>query len=134
MEKEKTNTGKYHVTRHPDGGWQVVLGGGSKVIRRTKTQEEAFKIAKEFAETKNSTVYLHGKKGSIRTAASFKKEDEKKKKVKEEKKTKEVVKEEKNVNDKKAVAKTKPVKTEKNKKEVQKLNETKKESKVSKKK
>ena len=48
--KEKTNTGKYHVTRHPDGGWQVILGGGSKVIRRTKTQEEAFKIAKEFAE------------------------------------------------------------------------------------
>ena len=60
--KEKTNTGKYHVTRHPDGGWQVILGGGSKVIRRTKTQEEAFKIAKEFAENKNSTVYLHGKK------------------------------------------------------------------------
>ena len=83
--KEKTNTGKYHVTKHPDGGWQVVLGGGSKVIRRTKTQEEAFKIAKEFAENKNSTVYLHGKKGSIRSAASFKKEEEKtNKKVKEE--------------------------------------------------
>lgn len=28
--KEKTNTGKYHVTRHPDGGWQVILGGGSQ--------------------------------------------------------------------------------------------------------
>ncbi len=83
--KEKTNTGKYHVTKHPDGGWQVVLGGGSKVIRHTKTQEEAFKIAKEFAESKNTTVYLHGKKGSIRGAASFKKEETKVKKV--EKKT-----------------------------------------------
>ncbi len=83
--KEKTNTGKYHVTKHPDGGWQVVLGGGSKVIRHTKTQEEAFKIAKEFAESKNTTVYLHCKKGSIRGAASFKKEETKVKKV--EKKT-----------------------------------------------
>ena len=94
--KEKTNTGKYHVTKHPDGGWQVVLGGGSKVIRRTKTQEEAFKIAKEFAENKNSTVYLHVKKGSIRSAASFKKEEEKtNKKVKEEKPVVKKVKEEK---------------------------------------
>ena len=94
--KEKTNTGKYHVTKHPDGGWQVVLGGGSKVIRRTKTQEEAFKIAKEFAENKNSTVYLHGKKGSIRSAASFKKEEEKtNKKVKVEKPVVKKVKEEK---------------------------------------
>lgn len=84
--KEKTNTGKYHVTKHPNGGWQVVLGGGSKVIRHTKTQEEAFKIAKEFAESKNTTVYLHGKKGSIRKAESFKKEETKVKKTTIEKK------------------------------------------------
>ena len=84
QEKEKTNTGRYHVTKHPDGGWQVVLGGGSKVIRRTKTQKEAYEIAQEFAKNKETTVYLHRKKGSIREAASFKKETTKKTNSKKE--------------------------------------------------
>ena len=128
--KEKTNTGKYHVTRHPDGGWQVILGGGSKVTRRTKTQEEAFKIAKEFAENKNSTVYLHGKKGSIRTAASFKKEEEKPvKKQKEEKVAKKV---------KEVPAKETKVQatkeTKKGTEKVKEIKETKKETKNTKKK
>ena len=87
-EKEKTNTGRYHVTKHPDGGWQVVLGGGSKVIRRTKTQKEAYEIAQEFAKNKETTVYLHRKKGSIREAASFKKETTKKTNSKKEEKAK----------------------------------------------
>lgn len=88
QEKEKTNTGRYHVTKHPDGGWQVVLGGGSKVIRRTKTQKEAYEIAQEFAKNKETTVYLHRKKGSIREAASFKKETTKKTNSKKEEKAK----------------------------------------------
>ena len=88
QENEKTNTGRYHVTKHPDGGWQVVLGGGSKVIRRTKTQKEAYEIAQEFAKNKETTVYLHRKKGSIREAASFKKETTKKTNSKKEEKAK----------------------------------------------
>lgn len=69
---EKTNTGMYHVTKHKDGGWQVVLGGGSKVIRRTNTQAEALEIAKKLAEKKDTVVYLHGRNGRIRDTESFK--------------------------------------------------------------
>ena len=70
-EEVKKAKNRYHVTKHPDGGWQVVLGGGEKVIRRTKTQAEALEIAKGFAENKqgkektNTTVYLHGRNGRI---------------------------------------------------------------------
>lgn len=96
MAVEKTNSGKYHVTKHPDGGWQVVLGGGSKVIRRTKTQAEALEIAKGFAEKRDTTVYLHGKNGRIRDTESYKETPPKKAKVvKEENKS--VQKEEKTV-------------------------------------
>ena len=72
-----TNDGKYHVTKHPDGGWQVILGKGEKAVRRTKTQEEALQIANELAEARHTTVYLHGKKGTIREAKTFKEEPKK---------------------------------------------------------
>lgn len=75
--EKPTNDGKYHVTKHPDGGWQVILGKGEKAVRRTKTQEEALKIANELAESRHTTVYLHGKKGTIREAKSFKEEPKK---------------------------------------------------------
>lgn len=75
--EKPTNDGKYHVTKHPDGGWQVILGKGEKAVRRTKTQEEALKIVNELAESRHTTVYLHGKKGTIREAKSFKEEPKK---------------------------------------------------------
>ena len=37
---------KYHVTKHTDGSWQVLLGTGSKkAIKKFKTQKEALAYA-----------------------------------------------------------------------------------------
>ena len=67
---------KYHVTKHADGSWQVLLGTGSKkAIKKFKTQLEALAYAEELAEKKGTTVYLHGKNGRVRDTSSYKEED-----------------------------------------------------------
>ena len=67
---------KYHVTKHTDGSWQVLLGTGSKkAIKKFKTQKEALAYAEELAEKRNTTVYLHGKNGRVRDTSSYKEED-----------------------------------------------------------
>lgn len=60
-----------HVTPHPNGGWQVKGAGNSKATVRTKTQAEAYKVAKEIATNKHSEVVIHGQNGRIREKNSF---------------------------------------------------------------
>ena len=116
-EEVKKAKNRYHVTKHPDGGWQVVLGGGEKVIRRTKTQAEALEIAKGFAENKqgkektNTTVYLHGRNGRIRDAESFKEVKDKKGSEEIKKDTPKVDKKAKNPSETKKEATKKETKT-----------------------
>ena len=55
-----------HVTPHPDGGWQVKGEGNSKATKRTETQAEAHKLAREIAINQKSEVLIHNKQGRIR--------------------------------------------------------------------
>ena len=60
-----------HVTPHPNGGWQVKGAGNLKATVRTKTQAEAYKVAKEIATNEPSEVIVHGQNGRIREKNSF---------------------------------------------------------------
>lgn len=43
-----------YVMPHPDGGWQVRGEGNSKATVRTKTEEDAIRVAKEIAWNQGS--------------------------------------------------------------------------------
>lgn len=60
-----------HVTPHPNGGWQVKGAGNLKATVRTKTQAEAYMMAKEIATNEHSEVIVHGQNGRIREKNSF---------------------------------------------------------------
>lgn len=60
-----------HVTRHPEGGWQVKGDGNSKTTARTTTQKEAIHIAREIAIHQHSELVIHGRNGQIRAKDSF---------------------------------------------------------------
>lgn len=82
---------KYHVTKHSDGSWQVLLGTGSKkAIKKFKTQKEALEYAESLASNRESTVYLHGRNGKVRDTSSFKPVEEGVKKPGRPRKVKEV--------------------------------------------
>lgn len=57
----------YHVTQHPDGGWQACRVGSSRASARTQTQSEARKLAGQFArKSGGGEVRTHGRDGKIR--------------------------------------------------------------------
>ena len=59
-----TNEHVYEVRTHRKGGWQVILHGGSKAIRRFKTQGEACAFCK-----KNNYEYrVYKKDGTLRNS------------------------------------------------------------------
>lgn len=60
-----------HVMVHPQGGWQVKGSGNSRATVRTRTQAEAYDIAKSIAINKHSEVVVHGMDGKIREKNSF---------------------------------------------------------------
>ena len=60
-----------HVTRHPDGGWQVKGAGNSRATARTATQKEATQIARGIAMNQKSELIVHGTNGQIRAKSSF---------------------------------------------------------------
>ncbi len=64
--KKNAQEGVQHVTRHPDGGWQVKGSGNKRATIRTKTQAEAIEIAKKIAENKGTSYRIHKKDGKIR--------------------------------------------------------------------
>ena len=53
----------HHVTRQPDGGWQVKGAGNSKVTVRTRTQKEEAEIARRIAINQHSECFIHGTDG-----------------------------------------------------------------------
>lgn len=77
-----------HVTKHPDGGWQVKGAGNSKATIRTKTQAEAIEAARKISGNQESQVVVHKATGQIRKNTGAKKvvDDKKVDKKKEEKK------------------------------------------------
>lgn len=60
-----------HVTKHPDGGWQVKGAGNEKATVKTETQKKAIDVAKEIAKNQKSEVVIHGTDGKIRDKDSY---------------------------------------------------------------
>lgn len=60
-----------HVTKHPDGGWQVKGAGNSRATVRTNTQLKAIDIAKNIAVNNKAELIIHGKDGKIREKNSY---------------------------------------------------------------
>lgn len=60
-----------HVTKHPQGGWQVKGEGNSRATIRTSTQKEAITAARSIAINNRSEVVIHGTDGRIRAKDSY---------------------------------------------------------------
>mgnify|MGYP003575862497 CR=1 FL=1 len=60
-----------HVTKHPEGGWQVKGAGNEKATKVTQTQQEAITAAKKIAQNQGSEVVIHGQNGRIRDKDSY---------------------------------------------------------------
>jgi uncharacterized protein YdaT len=60
-----------HVTKHPDGGWQVKGAGNEKATKVTETQKKAIDVAKDIAKHQKSEVVIHGTNGKIRDKDSY---------------------------------------------------------------
>ena len=57
----------YHVTKQPNGQWQVKLAGGAKAIKLFPTQREAIAFAKGLVESRGGSYRIHSVKGKIRS-------------------------------------------------------------------
>lgn len=56
-----------HVTRHPDGGWQVKAPGADRASDRVPTQSEGIDRAREILENAGGgEVVIHRPDGTIR--------------------------------------------------------------------
>lgn len=60
-----------HVTKHPDGGWQVKGAGNQKATKVTDTQQQSIDAAKTIAKHQQSEVVIHGANGRIRDKDSY---------------------------------------------------------------
>lgn len=60
-----------HVTKRPDGKWQVIGEGNSRAISIADTQEAARLRAREIAINQKSEVIIHGVDGRIRAKDSY---------------------------------------------------------------
>lgn len=60
-----------HVTKNPNGGWNIKGAGNSKPTKIVKTQKEAIEIAKTIAKNQKSEVVIHGENGKIRDKDSY---------------------------------------------------------------
>lgn len=60
-----------HVTKHPQGGWQVKGDGNSRATVITATQAEAICIARDIAINQKSEVVIHRTNGKIRDKNSY---------------------------------------------------------------
>ncbi len=58
----------YHISQHPQGGWQVKGAGSDKALKRFPTQAEAIKYARELEKSSGVSFRVHSMKGKIRKA------------------------------------------------------------------
>lgn len=59
-----------HVTRRPDGAWQVKGEGANRAYRVTQTQAEAINIARSVSRNQGSELFIHRQDGTIRSRDS----------------------------------------------------------------
>ena len=60
-----------HVTRRPDGNWQVIGENKKRATVITTTQKDAIQAARDIAMNQKSEVLIHGKNGKIRDKNSY---------------------------------------------------------------
>lgn len=60
-----------HVTRRPDGSWQVIGVNNIKATAVTKTQKDAIDIGKGIAKNQHSELVIHNTEGKIREKNSY---------------------------------------------------------------
>ncbi len=60
-----------HITRRPDGKWQVRGAGNQRATAITETQRDAISVATEIARNQQSEVIIHGRDGKIRERNSY---------------------------------------------------------------
>ena len=61
----------YHVTPHPQGGWQVKRSNSQRATLRTDTQREAIDFARIISKNQNAELFIHGANGRIREKDSY---------------------------------------------------------------
>ncbi len=65
--KKVSNVRTYHITKQPNGEWQVKLAGGKKAIKLFPTQREAIAFARGLVESRGGSYRIHSVKGKIRS-------------------------------------------------------------------
>ena len=60
-----SNRNQHHVVPNPDGGWDVIRGGSSHVIRHRKTKEEAIDCGREISRNQGTEFVIHNRDGRI---------------------------------------------------------------------
>lgn len=70
-ESQMSKKKDYHVTPHPEGGWQVKREGGDRATSRHGTQGEAVADAREHARREKVEVVIHRPNGQIRDSDSY---------------------------------------------------------------
>lgn len=60
-----------HITKHPNGGWQVKGAGNSRATVRTSTQKQAIDVGRSIARNQQSELIIHRSNGQIRARDSY---------------------------------------------------------------
>ena len=64
-----------HVTKRPDGFWQVIGENNKRATAVVTTQKEAIEIAREIARRNQSELLIHATNGQIREKNSYGNDD-----------------------------------------------------------
>ena len=71
MPKRKT----YHVTKNPEGGWNVKGAGAKRASGHFDTKQQAVQRGKELAKNAPlGQIKIHGQDGKIQTEHTYKKD------------------------------------------------------------
>lgn len=65
-EKAKPRKMAYHITKHPQGGWQIKKGGAQRALKRFDTQKEAIDYAKVLEKERGASYIIHKADGRTR--------------------------------------------------------------------
>jgi len=56
----------YHITKHPNGGWQLKKGKADRALKLFKTQKEAIDYANQLEKERGISYLIHKTDGSNR--------------------------------------------------------------------
>lgn len=61
----------YHVTPHPEGGWQVKSEGSNRASSKHETKNKAVAAGRKLARKKSSQMFIHGRNGKIQEERTY---------------------------------------------------------------